>query len=373
MVKTIAIICILICFACSSSSQAAGSAALFGKLAQEALKLVGSEALKSGVEYFKDLFNKDKYIAKRYGKPELKGGGLKDDVRTWMISPSGKLSESDIKEIARTLKSLDKNRDQTIQNQNQIFKTTQTGVVTQSGNITGSGNTMIATGGDYVAGDKFGGDYVAGDKIVRPSEVQDIACNSLSIAANCPLEVSAYSYRLPHPEGSSVDGIVWKEDIYSDVRVLLTNRNLARIYNINFLLKPETHVREAVQATNVQGVIITPDKNLGGLRVGEMSLEVISEKGVSQSIPLPTKSEFIAPGIKVQASELLGTGEMKIVMACIAINPSVDGKPPEPFLAPARPPRWIRISGTYETTEAGLQKRFHFNDEFPLAVGRLAR
>jgi len=190
-------------------------------LAKQALKLVGSEALKSGVEYFKDLFNNDKNIAKRYGKPELKGGEIRDNVRTWIISPAGNLSKNDIKEIARTLKSLDEKRDQTIRitikNQDQIFRTTQTGVVTQSGNIQGSDNTMIATGGDYVAGNKIEGDYVAGNKIVGPTEppkTQDIVCTKESAAADCPLKIDAYGYELPHPEGSDIDGIVWKEDLY---------------------------------------------------------------------------------------------------------------------------------------------------------------
>src|SRR5208337_367355 len=81
-----------------SASQAAGVGGIVSGLAKQALKLVGSEALKSGVEYFKDLFNNDKNIAKRYGKPELKGGEIRDNVRTWIISPAGNLSKNDIKE-----------------------------------------------------------------------------------------------------------------------------------------------------------------------------------------------------------------------------------------------------------------------------------
>ncbi len=304
VIKKVAIICMLICFACTSTSQAAGIGIILSELAKQALKLVGSEALKSGVEYFKDLFNKDKNIAKRYRTPELKGGEIKGNERTWIISPAGNLNKSDIKEIARTLKSLDGNREQsirvTIRKQAQIFNTTQTGVVTQSGNIVGNGNTMIATGHDYVGRDKYDirGDYVAGDKLVKPPEIQDIVCTRASAVADCPLEIDAYGYELSHPEGSNVDGIVWKEDIYSDLRVTLTNKSLARLHNINFILQPETYVRKAVQATNNPGVTISPDRNLGGIKVQEMAITVVDEKGVSSIIPVSTGAELTAPKIR---------------------------------------------------------------------------
>src|SRR5208283_2648613 len=109
-------------------------------------------------------------------------------------------------------------------------------------------------------------------------------------------------------------------------RVAFTNKSLARLYNINFTLQPETAVTKAVQATDNPGVTIFPDNDLGGIRIGEISVVVVDEKGIENSIPASTKSGFIAPRIKVQASELLGTGEMTIVMACVAINPSLHGE-----------------------------------------------
>ena len=71
------------------------------------------------------------------------------------------------------------------------------------------------------------------------------------------MKLDVYGYKLSHPDGSNVEGIEWKEDIYSDVRVAFTNKSLARIFNINFILQPETHVRKAVQATQNPGVTIS--------------------------------------------------------------------------------------------------------------------
>jgi hypothetical protein len=83
-------------------------------------------------------------------------------------------------------------------------------------------------------------------------------------------------------------------------------------------------------------------------------------------LTVPTVGEFIAPQVRLQGSELLGNGEMKIVLACIALNPMVNGEFPKTLIAPRRSPQWIHIDGTYETTEAGSHKRFHFTQEFQL-------
>ena len=202
--------------------------------------------------------------------------------------------------------------------------------------------------------------------------LQDIACNRASSPHDCPLEIGAYGYDLPHPTGSNVDGIIWKADIYSDVRVTLKNRQLARIENISLTLQPETSITEAVQATNNPGVSIS-HANIGGIQVQEMAVTIEDKNGILWSIPAPTGGrEFIAPLVKLQASELLANGEMKIVMACVALNPMVNDQWPKTLIAPRRPPKWIRIYGTYETAEAGSQKRCHFKAEFSLA-DKLAR
>jgi hypothetical protein len=229
---------------------------------------------------------------------------------------------------------------------------------------------MIATGGDYIAGNKIQGDYVAGNKIVPPSEppkIKDIKCNSKSSKENCPLEIDAYGYTLPHPEGSNVDGIVWKADTYSDVRVFLRNSSPTRLYNINLVLQPETAIREAIQATRNPGVTISPYSP--GIR--EIAVVIRDKEGVKHTIPTSPAEGYIAQAIKLQASELLGGGEMKVILACVDFNPTVSGKAPEKQYPARRPPKWIRISGNYDSIEAGSEKRFHFKEEFQLGATRL--
>jgi hypothetical protein len=158
MFKRIAVICILLLFTYASASQAAGIGLILGELSKQASKAAASEIGKTAVDWFKNLFNKDKKIARNYGKPQLNDGEVKGNERIWSLSPKGNLSESDIREIAKTLKSLDGNRSQSIHvrnnNKDQIIRESQSGIMAQSVNQQGRDNTIVAIGGDYVAGNK---------------------------------------------------------------------------------------------------------------------------------------------------------------------------------------------------------------------------
>jgi hypothetical protein len=194
-------------------------------------------------------------------------------------------------------------------------------------------------------------------------KVLDIKCSVDSPEKDCPLRADAYGYELPHPDGSDVDGIKWNETTDSDVRITLTNTSLTKIQNISLFLKPETHVRKAVQPMNVPSITISPD--FGPIEA--MSVTVKEDKtGKSYEIPASDTSEYIVREVKLQGSELLANGKIKIVMACIALNSGINGELPKTLVAPRSPPKWITVYGTYETTEAGVYKRFHYYNTFTL-------
>jgi len=196
---------------------------------------------------------------------------------------------------------------------------------------------------------------------VWPPKIKEYTCNKNTPKEECPLEIDVYGYDTTHSEESEVDGIVWK-DHYVDVRVVLRNDSLSKIQSISLVVNPETHIRKAVQATTVPGVNIFPDK--GPFR--EISLTVRTEDGKEIIITPPTSGDYIAPAVIVQCAELLPMGEIKIVTACIALNPSIDGEPPKTLVAPRRPPKWVDIDGAYETIDAGKQSRYHYRYRFPL-------
>lgn len=292
MIRNTIIVVSLLAFIFPTTSHAQVQAApvfvmILKEISKAALTAVASEGVKSAIDYFKTRFNKDKKIADNFGKPQLKKGEIANNKRVWTLSPTGRLKKEDIEELAKTLKSIDNNADQEISakiGNNSFIISTQSGKVvvgndTTDVNISGDSNvTNIGSVG------QSGGTT---NLFIAPSlAIENVACGQVFSAQNCPLEIDAYSYELPHEEGSNVDGIIWKENIYSDVRVMFTNLGLARISNINFLLKPETHVGSAVQATNKPGITISPDS--GPLKISEMAVTVVDASGTSHSIAAET-------------------------------------------------------------------------------------
>lgn len=196
-----------------------------------------------------------------------------------------------------------------------------------------------------------------------PPKIKEFVCTKDSPKENCPLEIDVYGYKEPHPDGAEIDGIVWKDN-YVDVRMSMVNRGFSKIENISFVFNPETHITKAVQATNVSDVNVSPNKG----PIKEIALGIKTEDGVERVITPDTSAPYIAPAVNVQCPELLQNGEIKIVTACIALNPWLNGKPPHTLVAPRRPPKWVNVFGMYEIIDAGRQKRYHFKHQFKLKL-----
>jgi hypothetical protein len=117
MLRKCLIIASVILLLSSSISHSAVFGQILKTLAVEASKGAAGKVGESAVEYFKKIFNKDKTLAQEKGSPQLQDGEVRGKVRKWVISPAGKLSKSEIDDIAKTLKALDQNRDQIISTQ----------------------------------------------------------------------------------------------------------------------------------------------------------------------------------------------------------------------------------------------------------------
>jgi polyhydroxyalkanoate synthesis regulator phasin len=148
MLKRIIVVSALICFISVNVSSAVSPdnvfAVLLVSLMKEALKSIGSEAGKMAVDRFKALFNANKDLARNKKHPQLSGGDVKGKERIWVVSPTGNLGKDDIAQIARTLKYLDRDRDQRvsvrIDNEDLVVTANQTGVNIQRVNIRGDSN-----------------------------------------------------------------------------------------------------------------------------------------------------------------------------------------------------------------------------------------
>ncbi len=117
----------------------------------EAVKSVGREAGKTAVDWFKTLFNTNKELKRDRKNPQLSGGEVKDKERIWLVSPPGNLSKEEIKEIARTLRYLDDDRDQRvsvrIDKDDLIVLANRTGVDVQRVDIRGDSNVISTAQG----------------------------------------------------------------------------------------------------------------------------------------------------------------------------------------------------------------------------------
>ena len=205
------------------------------------------------------------------------------------------------------------------------------------------------------------------DKVISfwPPKIREYECSKNTPKEECPLEIDVYGYGEPHSKGDEIDGIIW-EDNDVDVRVFLTNNSQSKIQNISFTIHPETHIRKAVQATTVPDVNIFPHRG----PVREISLVVKTEDGKEVIMTPSTSGDYIAPAVIVQCPVFLPRGEIKIVTACIALNPVINGQPPKTLLAPRRPPSWVYIDGAYEIIDAGIQRRYHYRYRFPLDLDK---
>jgi hypothetical protein len=133
MIKKLIFAICFILVTTATHAQGFALGAILSELAKEAVKSVGSEAGKSAIDYFKDLFNGQRGIAKNKNNPKLTNGTLDNNVREWKLSPSGSLSREEINEIAKTLKSLEPDKEQSItfeiDNHQQIVQTSQQGLI----------------------------------------------------------------------------------------------------------------------------------------------------------------------------------------------------------------------------------------------------
>ncbi len=195
-----------------------------------------------------------------------------------------------------------------------------------------------------------------------PSKTEIINCEQDS-NKHCPLELEAFMFKYPHVVDSKDAGIIWKED-YSDVRVLLKNNTMNAIQDISLVLAPETHIRKITQLTQIPDVTLVPDRG----PVQGMALIGKDEKGNETSIPvnIGAPGEHITPSYRLLCPKLLPQAEIEIVIACIALNPWENGKPPLQAIAKGRNPKSIGIYGTYEVRNGLPIRKYNVKSQISL-------
>ncbi|BCS52747.1 hypothetical protein [Geobacter sp. SVR] len=141
------LIMILCTFVLATSADASVLSRVIPALVSEASKAATNKSVEYAVEYFKYLFNNNREIAQKYNKPKLDNIGINGGTRKWIVSPLGNLNKNDISALAKTLKTLDKGREQTFNfqfaNRNESVTTTQSGEINVN-NVNGDVNINVA-------------------------------------------------------------------------------------------------------------------------------------------------------------------------------------------------------------------------------------
>ncbi len=92
------------------------------------------------------------------------------------------------------------------------------------------------------------------------------------------------------------------------------------------------------------------------------------DKGNTFSQPFDFgKSGDICQTYRLHCANIYSKSTLHVVVATIRFNaPGPDGEPPKQLVAPANPPKFVRLKGTYETAGPEGAHRYSVNQTIPL-------
>lgn len=116
----------------------------WAELGRQAVISAGGAVGEKAIDYFMKFFNANSEATKKSVKPQLHKSAIPGNARHWILSPRGNLRKAEIDSIAVTLKKLDKNRDQIINDQyGSVIAETQSGNNIVLNNVRAHGPIII--------------------------------------------------------------------------------------------------------------------------------------------------------------------------------------------------------------------------------------
>ena len=147
-----------------------------------------------------------------------------------------------------------------------------------------------------------------------------------------------------YQEGTDIAGIKW-EDQFTDVRLFIDNKLTVPVEQIDLLITVDTELAAMAQSdTYVPGVTLKPSMSGGFIRLN----------GTQNGRPVAVSPEYKGPVMtntyELTCPRLAAKGRMDLVIATIAlvIKRSPLGVPTT-VNTEKRAPKFIKVSGTYET------------------------
>ena len=190
---------------------------------------------------------------------------------------------------------------------------------------------------------------------------KEVFCKELADCNKYPLKIGSFKYKDPHPQGTGIGGIDWK-DSYVDVRVNMDNRDVSgsSIEEINFQLYPECNVADVKQLTNIPNVSTSID----GIGIREISFEHNDKEGTTRSIPLPVTQgvahmEVSSRSCRISCEKLMYGNNLSFALACHHCNYNIKINEKTTRTIKGRQPRGIILKGSYLVSQTKRQTKYH--------------
>lgn len=147
-------------------------------------------------------------------------------------------------------------------------------------------------------------------------------------------EVTPYIYAI----GAGVGGVHFLPE-WTDTRVFIDNRSDLDVDSAELYISTDMKIQGSGQVSDLQGVIFISEKS------GEIA--TVDKQGHTTGVfqSGPTGSDTV----RVRLSTIPKHSRIELVIALAVLNAPILGKPPTHLFADRRPPRWVRVKGTYSS------------------------
>jgi len=161
----------------------------------------------------------------------------------------------------------------------------------------------------------------------------------------------------PYGDGTVFGGIKWQSN-YVDVRLIVTNAANVSLDNIDMRVQLDTSLAAVSQLTTIPGVSIDSDQG----PVIPLTLEGVDPAGKPVALPFAPTGLQISPIYRIFCKQLPANRYIHLTLASVAMYPTTGRgaslRLPDKMFAAKRNPKFIRVTGHYETSSVDGSRRY---------------
>ena len=151
-----------------------------------------------------------------------------------------------------------------------------------------------------------------------------------------PLAITSKVTPYVYARGAGVGGVHFLPE-FTDTRVFIENSSDIDYESSDLYISTDMNIQGYGQVSAFEGVIFILESSPEMAIVDKQG----HTTGVFQALPGPLDK------VRVRCATIPKHSSIELVIALATLNSMEGGKPPARLYAPRRPPKWIRVSGTY--------------------------